>query len=61
MEKTEMMLSYEEETNKLSTRYVGDGIHGVAIQAWNYEYIEWLEDKASKYESIEYRRMLLRD
>lgn len=42
MNKNEMMLLYEKETGKPSTRFVTDGIHAVTIEALHFEYVNWL-------------------
>lgn len=42
MIKNEMMLLYEKETGKPSTRFITDGIHAVTIEVWHFEYINWL-------------------
>jgi len=52
MEKTEIMKRYEAETGKQSTRFVTDGIHSVGIEGWHYEYIVWLEAKATAYDRL---------
>jgi len=49
MEKTEMMLYYEKETRKPSTRFVNDGIHMFgSIEVWHYEYVRWLEERVAR-------------
>ena len=52
MEKTEMMLKYEQETGKRSVNSVTDGIHGVCIDVWHWEYLAWLEAKATAYDRV---------
>jgi hypothetical protein len=52
MEKSETMKRYEAETGKQSTRFVTDGIHSAGIEVWHYEYIAWLETKASAYDRL---------
>ncbi len=49
-----MMLYYEKETRKPSTRFVNDGIHMFgSIEVWHYEYVRWLEKKAKRNISID--------
>ena len=52
MKKSEMMKRYEAETGKQSTRFVTDGIHSAGIEVWHYEYLAWLEAKASAYDRL---------
>ncbi len=52
MEKSETMKRYEAETGKQSTRFVTDGIHSAGIEVWHYEYIVWLEAKATAYDRL---------
>ena len=52
MEKSEMMKRYEAETGKKSVRVMTDGIHAVAFDVWHFEYINWLESKASAYDRV---------
>lgn len=52
MEKTEMMKRYEAETGKQSSRFVTDGIHSAGIEVWHYEYLAWLEAKATAYDRL---------
>ena len=53
MEKTKTMLNYEQETGNQSTRFVTDGIHSYgSIEVWHYEYINWLEAKATAYDRL---------
>ena len=52
MIKAEMMKRYEAETGKQSTRFVTDGIHSAGIEVWHFDYIEWLEAKASTYDRL---------
>jgi hypothetical protein len=47
-----MMMIYEKNTGKPSTRFVTDGIHSAGIEVWHFEYIEWLEAKASSYDRL---------
>ncbi len=50
MEKTEMMKKYEAETGRKSVRGITDGIHNVWFDIWHYQYLQWLEAKASSYD-----------
>ena len=52
MEKSEMMNRYEAETGKKSVRVMTDGIHAVAFDVWHFEYIKWLESKATAYDRL---------
>lgn len=56
MEKTEMMLLYEQETRKPSTRTVTDGVHIVGIEIWHYEYVKWLEERVARNRRIDIAR-----
>lgn len=45
-EKSKLMLRYEKETGKPSTRMIADGCHCYpCIEVWHYEYVAWLESK----------------
>jgi len=59
MIKSETMLSYEEETGRNSTQIISDDIHiYCGFEVWHYEYINWLEAKARKYEETLFESML---
>jgi hypothetical protein len=61
MNKSKMMLAYEEETGLPSTRFCTDGIHINGVEVWHYDYIAWLENKAAEYDEIEFQRMLIQN
>lgn len=52
MEKSEMMLRYEQETGRKSVRGITDGIHDVWFDIWHYQYLAWLEAKATAYDRL---------
>jgi hypothetical protein len=52
MEKTELMLRYEQETGRKSVRGITDGFHDVWFDIWHYQYLQWLESKAEAYDRI---------
>ena len=53
MQKSEMMLLYEQETGKPSTRFVTDGIHTFSsIEVWHFEYVKWLEERVARSRAI---------
>lgn len=52
MHKSEMMLLYEQETGKPSTRTVTDGVHIVGVEVWHYEYVKWLEERVARSRAI---------
>jgi hypothetical protein len=52
MEKTELMLRYEQETGRKSVRGITDGFHDVWFDIWHYQYLQWLEEKAKAYDRL---------
>jgi hypothetical protein len=52
MEKSEMMLRYEQETGRKSVRGITDGFHDVWFDIWHYQYLQWLEAKAEAYDRL---------
>ena len=44
MNKSGLMQRYEAETGKPSINFVTDGVHGISIEVWHWEYIIWLEN-----------------
>jgi hypothetical protein len=52
MEKTELMLRYEQETGRKSVRGITDGFHDVWFDIWHYQYLQWLEEKAEAYDRL---------